>query len=747
MRLGAWVLAIQDSQVESLTVRFGGAGGGGIKNVKSINLSRSSGVHRSVERHLESGQSYLSMSKTKFRVARRVVSALTATATVMTVGGSALLGLAVAPADYGLTEGDVIRALNSANDPDIYIVNEHGYKRLFVNPQIFNLYGHIGWESVKEVPAATRDAFPTSGLFRNCESGAQAVYGIEVVSEDVANLHHVNISGAQAVAEDADFFKKVFCINNSEQALYGTGSPWTSLSQVPDYSRDGETEEGDTSNEGLNGSVGDITRADWISALNNEKVGEGENNIKVAGLEIEAGQDSDIRLISAKIEVENTDAGSSKKPRDFMKSVGVYFDGTKVATIDGDEFFDDTGDTWTKTVSFPSSSIIRMDGVKKLEFAVSALDVIDSADHDSDTWQFSVINVRFVDGQGAITTDSSTGDIALDGLTDRPFDFRSYAGAADLELNLTKGSDHPKARIVEVASESDTEGVLLFSGTLKNEGDDAVMVKELAFNIATATANLGDSVNSLTLEIDGTDVQSIDPGSADCTAATATVCTFDDVDVDFNDGESKSVKLFAEVAGSENQEGAQVKATLTMSDAGNVVEDMNGDNLAAGDKTGSVTGDFQAFYSWALGLELISTTASKTTGDSTPDLGTFTIKFRATAFGGSVFVQEGCSGDLATSGSAEFVLTSGGTASVSSNCLITPTDNTIDDDSSFGNFEILEGDSEEFTLTVVETGADTFVNVRLEGVDWATSDITDPATFYEFNLENFKTDDIFLSST
>jgi len=161
--------------------------------------------------------------------------------TVLSISGFAALApavaQAVAPADYGLHEGDTISANAAAGDPDIYIVNDWGYKRLFVNPAIFNLYGQLGWNKVKQVSAATRDAFVTSGLFRNCETNDQKVYGIEVVSEDVATLHWVNVSGADAVSQDPNFFKKVFCINNNEQALYGTGSVYTSLSQVPNYGR------------------------------------------------------------------------------------------------------------------------------------------------------------------------------------------------------------------------------------------------------------------------------------------------------------------------------------------------------------------------------------------------------------------------------------------------------------------------------------------------------------------------------
>ena len=148
----------------------------------------------------------------------------------------ALNAKAVAPSDFGLKEGDVISA---TGDPDVYIVNSYGYKRLFVNPKIFNLYGHLGWNNIKNVSPTTRDALITSGLFRNCESNDQKVYGLDVISEDVANLRWVNTSGAQAVADDSNFFKKVFCINTAEQRLYTPGSEYASVQQIPDYSRSG----------------------------------------------------------------------------------------------------------------------------------------------------------------------------------------------------------------------------------------------------------------------------------------------------------------------------------------------------------------------------------------------------------------------------------------------------------------------------------------------------------------------------
>jgi hypothetical protein len=50
-------------------------------------------------------------------------------------------------------------------------------------------------------------------------------------------LHWVNTTGSQAVADDPNFFSKVFCINNNEFNWYPKGSDYTSVNQVPNYSR------------------------------------------------------------------------------------------------------------------------------------------------------------------------------------------------------------------------------------------------------------------------------------------------------------------------------------------------------------------------------------------------------------------------------------------------------------------------------------------------------------------------------
>src|SRR3989344_1730834 len=150
-----------------------------------------------------------------------------------TAGGSH----ATKPSDYGLKEGDLVSALFS-DDPDVYIINEQGYKRLFLNAEIFNFYGHLGgFFNVKLVSEETLDAFPTSGLFRNCEDNDSRVYGVGIEGEGIGKLRWLNASATSTLSEDPAFFNKVFCVNKKEFNWYPKGLSLKFLKDLPKYER------------------------------------------------------------------------------------------------------------------------------------------------------------------------------------------------------------------------------------------------------------------------------------------------------------------------------------------------------------------------------------------------------------------------------------------------------------------------------------------------------------------------------
>lgn len=130
------------------------------------------------------------------------------------------------PEDYGLTEGDLVRA---EGDWDIFIINQYGYKRLFLNPAIFEMYGHLGsWEDVKTITPDTRDAFVTSTHYRWVDDPDEKVYHQEVTGEDTATLHWINMTAEDFLAQGGTA-NGIFTINKSEFDWYPRGADKNSL--------------------------------------------------------------------------------------------------------------------------------------------------------------------------------------------------------------------------------------------------------------------------------------------------------------------------------------------------------------------------------------------------------------------------------------------------------------------------------------------------------------------------------------
>ncbi len=130
----------------------------------------------------------------------------------------------VQPEDYGLKEGDLIRA---EGDFDIFIINQYGYKRLFLNPAIFEMYGHLGgWEDIKTVSPDVRNAFITSTHYRYSDS--PKVYHLEVTGEDVGTLRWINMAADNFQAQGGTS-NAIFTINKSELDWYPKGANMTSL--------------------------------------------------------------------------------------------------------------------------------------------------------------------------------------------------------------------------------------------------------------------------------------------------------------------------------------------------------------------------------------------------------------------------------------------------------------------------------------------------------------------------------------
>lgn len=114
--------------------------------------------------------------------------------------------------DFGLTEGDFIK---SVGNPDIFIINEYGHKRLVLNPAICLMYGHLGargcFSAVKDVASNINNAFKLSWYVTNGETRDNIVYQLIQIDDD-----HAYLKKATTSVEP----KTIFKINTKEFKSY-----------------------------------------------------------------------------------------------------------------------------------------------------------------------------------------------------------------------------------------------------------------------------------------------------------------------------------------------------------------------------------------------------------------------------------------------------------------------------------------------------------------------------------------------
>ncbi|MEZ4156352.1 MAG: peptidoglycan-binding protein [Candidatus Paceibacterota bacterium] len=153
---------------------------------------------------------------------------------------------------------------------------------------------------------------------------------------------------------------------------------------------------GSTGSTTLKGGAGSLADADFIASLNGEEVGEDEEDVEVAGLEIEA-EGSDIMITAVTLDFDYADSGGDDDFDDYADEVSIWLDGEEVARLDADEFDDDNN--YAKTVALDSGAIIEEDEVGELVVAVSGVKNLDSTNAANGDWNVAFEGVRFRDAQ------------------------------------------------------------------------------------------------------------------------------------------------------------------------------------------------------------------------------------------------------------------------------------------------------------------------------------------------------------
>jgi len=504
----------------------------------------------------------------------------------------------------------------------------------------------------------------------------------------------------------------------------------------------------------LSGGAGSVDSYDLASGLSNEEVGEDATDVKVAGLEVENADDSDIDVTALKLVFDEGTAGSDFE--DYAAEVSIWLGNEEVARVDGDAFNDDNN--WTKTVTL-DDAMIKAGDTEILYVAISGISNLDSNDA-TDTWTVDFTSMRFVDAEG----DSISEDPGVAATT---FSFESFATSADTELKITESGTANElvndAHLINVDATDVTDNVKLLAFDLKLEGDSDVNIDALPVTLTSTEAagtdfdEAGDIVTSLYLYADGEEIgsESVD-GTAAGTADTQVVL-FDDLDYDMKAGDKVNFVVkgkFVSLAGVLDLNDTiaaafgETETNLATFDA----EDESGEDLADADKTGTANSDASTVRDVGFDLKFVSGTAILshaadlvvTTDD---DQGTFAVTFDVTAWDGDIYIDGtspaltggGTILDLAVNATAGTPVLNAATITSSTGAILTGTANAD------ARFKVSEDDTERFTVTAVLTpSADATVSVEVDDILYALTDVTGTLS-YTFDLVDFKTSDLYLN--
>ncbi len=631
------------------------------------------------------------------------------------------------------------------NSPKVYVVGMNGMLYNLTEETAKAWYGADYSTKVNTIQSSFEANYTKSS-----EMPTKAVDGMLVKyagSEDVYLIQ----DGKKRMVSDEGFtankFKDSMVITIPASMTYSNGSSITGV-EAGVWNVAGKA--GSSSNDDdmtVDGTDGTISDVNELSQYNNEEVGEGEEDVVIAGFEVEASNEGDIKLRSVKVSFDSTGNTGSDKLDHYVDTVSVWHGSTKIGSASADDFNEeDTNGVYSRTITLSDNVIVDADQTEKFVIAVDAVSNLDGSDISGDSWTVDVENIRFEDGSGVVTTETG---YELDGM-DVPMTFVDFAAAADTEFKITTASNTPDAGI-EIIDESDsTDDVELLKGKIEIEGESDVLLDEfpVTFTVGGTATGLASTTGSVTLVIDGEEYTETVGSSFNALVSSV---TFDNLDLEINAGDTLEFEVLIDVEGTDGvtTEGDTVTASVTASNRAMIdVENEEGDQLTSSEKTGTATGETREFRTTGVQLTLVSADASVTAGTSAnDDLATFKLKFKVKAIGDTVYVSsltDALASTLNTDGYTTVRVERAGVATTGG-VSVTLTNVTDNDLTSVGLYEIEENTEETLEVIITVQASSQYASGAqyrgiLNGIRWST-DATDatPSNSYTSELDSFKT--------
>ena len=173
----------------------------------------------------------LTKQATKKKLRQFLSIALAFTTTVSLSGFALLFAVTASAAVTPLSDGDLVRGPDGIK---VYIVKPSphgtyaGWKRHIFNPAVFNMYGHLKWESIQSIDLETENAYQTSDLYK--ELNDPRVYSLEESGTSAVKRW---IENEAAFLANGYSWSQIFTVNEAERDYYVSGSPITTTVTPP----------------------------------------------------------------------------------------------------------------------------------------------------------------------------------------------------------------------------------------------------------------------------------------------------------------------------------------------------------------------------------------------------------------------------------------------------------------------------------------------------------------------------------
>ena len=388
----------------------------------------------------------------------------------------------------------------------------------------------------------------------------------------------------------------------------------------------GGTSGGSTgSGDGFSGTdEGYLDEFDQLSAYSTEEVGEGEEDVAVLGVEMEA-VDADQKIERVTVEIDTPTDASEDDLEDFITDVSVWLDGDELGRMDIDEAsYDRSSDEYVfRFINL--GGVIEEGDLAELVVAVSGVNNLDTnANGDGWTVNIPANGIRAVSPNGVDDTYDSTN-------YDETFTVETFASAADLELEINLADENPDEGVVVVDNEGDE--IVLLEGELMADGGD-ILIYDLPFNFATSGATLLAIADKAVLEIDGEEFTENIASNGDDTV------TFDDLEIEISEDDTVSFRLWLESATSSVSDAQDITVSANLTETSIDAEDETGEAVASGDISGTADGETQHLFSVVPMIEVVSVDIDPVdNGNAAAEAAAATIVVKVTAKGGTIYLN------------------------------------------------------------------------------------------------------------